>query len=75
MDDRTFSRIYKEAAEAEAAWTLELERAFRHDAGNARYDARGQGAPGSALRAAADRWTRADKAVRAAFMSRRRRAG
>ena len=59
-------RAYREFYAADRAWAAELEREFGGDAGTARYQSRGQGSPGSALRAAAEEYTRAGAAWREA---------
>lgn len=48
---------------ADGAWTIELDKKFGRNAGDARYDKRGEGEPGTKLRevyearkAASDQW-------------------
>lgn len=62
----TKKEAYEAAIAADKAWSVELIRAFgKRDAGNARYEKRGRGEEGSALRATHDAWVSSMNTARA----------
>lgn len=71
LDKQSRDDIYARAIAAETAWSIQLRKHFGRDACNARYETRGRGVPGGALREAYDARTAAMAALHAYWDSRR----
>lgn len=61
---KTATDLYREAVQADKAWSEQLKKTFGKSAGDARYGKRGEGEPGSALNRAFTAWVSASIAWR-----------